>query len=137
MSWGAMEFTYTAAWDPSTLAYDPGSWTASGNTVTVTNNGTASATIGFSCTSTAEGVTAAFDQSGGLLAGGSSTTATLTLSGVWTPAEWGTAVPVGTATVTVGAVQNSTPVQSTPAGNTAPSETTGTEPTGTEESDLS
>ena len=137
VSWGAMEFTYTAAWDPSTLAYDPGSWTASGNTVTVTNNGTASATIGFSCTSTAEGVTAAFDQSGGLLAGGSSTTATLTLSGVWTPAEWGTAVPVGTATVTVGAVQNSTPVQSTPAGNTAPSETTGTELTGTEESDLS
>lgn len=109
VSWGAMEFTYTAAWNPSTLAYDPGSWTASGNTVTVTNNGTASATIGFSCTSTAEGVTAAFDQSGGLLAGGSSTTATLTLSGVWTPAEWGTAVPVGTATVTVGAVQNSTP----------------------------
>lgn len=40
VSWGAMEFTYTAAWDPSTLAYDPGSWTASGNTVTVTNNGT-------------------------------------------------------------------------------------------------
>ena len=137
VSWGAMEFTYTAAWNPSTLAYDPGSWTASGNTVTVTNNGTASATIGFSCTSTAEGVTTAFDQSGGLLAGGSSTTATLTLSGVWTPAELGTAVPVGTATVTVGAVQNSTPVQSTPAGNTAPSETTGTEPTGTEESDLS
>ena len=78
-----------------------------------------------------ESASAAFDQSGGLLAGGSSTTATLTLSGVWTPAEWGTAVPVGTATVTVGAVQ------STPAGNTAPSETTGTEPTGTEESDLS
>ena len=137
VSWGAMEFTYTAAWNPSTLAYDPGSWTASGNTVTVTNNGTASATIGFSFTSTAAGVTAAFDQSGGLLAGGSSTTATLTLSGVWTPAEWGTAVSVGTATVTVGAVQSSTPVQSTPAGNTAPSETTGTEPTGTEESDLS
>lgn len=82
VSWGAMEFTYTAAWDPSTLAYDPGSWTASGNTVTVDKNGTASATISFSCTSTAEGVTAAFDQSGGLLAGGSSTTATLTLSGV-------------------------------------------------------
>lgn len=40
VSWGAMEFTYTAAWNPSTLAYDPGSWTASGNTVTVTNNGT-------------------------------------------------------------------------------------------------
>lgn len=40
VSWGAMEFTYTAAWDPSTLAYDPGSWTASSNTVTVTNNGT-------------------------------------------------------------------------------------------------
>lgn len=135
VSWGAMEFTYTAAWNPSTLAYDPGSWTASGNTVTVTNNGTASATIGFSCTSTAAGVTAAFDQSGGLLAGGSSTTAALTLSGVWTPAEWGTAVSVGTATVTVGAVQSSTPVQSTPAGNPAPSETT--EPTGTEESDLS
>lgn len=52
-----------------------------------------------------------------------------------TPAEWGTVVPVGTATVTVGAVQSSTPVQSTPAGNPAPSETT--EPTGTEESDLS
>lgn len=40
VSWGAMEFTYTAVWNPSTLAYDPGSWTASGNTVTVTNNGT-------------------------------------------------------------------------------------------------
>lgn len=40
VSWGAMEFTYTAAWDPSTLAYDPGSWTASGNTVTVDKNGT-------------------------------------------------------------------------------------------------
>lgn len=39
VSWGAMEFTYTAAWDPSTLAYDPGSWTASGNTVTVDKNG--------------------------------------------------------------------------------------------------
>lgn len=40
VSWGAMEFTYTAAWNPSTLAYDPGSWTASGNTVTVDKNGT-------------------------------------------------------------------------------------------------
>lgn len=40
VSWGAMEFTYTAAWDPSTLVYDPGSWTASGNTVTVDKNGT-------------------------------------------------------------------------------------------------
>ena len=40
VSWDAMEFTYTAAWNPSTLAYDPGSWTASGNTVTVTSNGT-------------------------------------------------------------------------------------------------
>lgn len=39
VSWGAMEFTYTAAWNPSTLAYDPGSWTASGNTVTVDKNG--------------------------------------------------------------------------------------------------
>lgn len=39
VSWGAMEFTYTAAWNPSTLAYDPGSWTASGNTVTVAKNG--------------------------------------------------------------------------------------------------
>lgn len=137
VSWGAMEFTYTAAWNPSTLEYDPGSWTASGNTVTVTNKGTASANISFSCTSTAAGVTAVFDQSGGLLAGGESSTATLTLSGVWTPAEWGTAVPVGTATVTVSAVPDSTPVQSTPAGNPAPSETTATGTTGTEESDLS
>lgn len=40
VSWGAMEFTYTAVWNPSTLAYDPGSWTASGNTVTVDKNGT-------------------------------------------------------------------------------------------------
>lgn len=40
VSWGAMEFTYTAAWNPSTLAYDPGSWMASGNTVTVDKNGT-------------------------------------------------------------------------------------------------
>lgn len=40
VSWGAMEFTYTTVWNPSTLAYDPASWTASGNTVTVDKNGT-------------------------------------------------------------------------------------------------
>ncbi len=120
IAWGAMEFTYTAAWNTSTLAYDPGSWSASGNTVTVTNTGSTAANVVFACSCTALGVAAAFDTSGGLLAAGSSTTATLTLSGVWTPDKWNTPVTVGSATVTVNAVQN-----------TAPSETTGTEETDT------
>ena len=46
VAWGAMSFTYSASgtktWNPTTHQYDEnktaGSWTASGNTVTVTNH---------------------------------------------------------------------------------------------------
>ena len=44
ITWGAMDFTYNdGAWDPETHTYDA-SWTATGNTVTVTNHSNAAVT---------------------------------------------------------------------------------------------
>lgn len=44
VTWGTMEFSYhlNKTWNPKTLQYDSsGSWTATGNTATVTNRSTA------------------------------------------------------------------------------------------------
>ena len=54
VAWGAMEFTYTAAgeyWDAAshtTKTNNDATWTASGNTITVTNHSNVGITAGFS-----------------------------------------------------------------------------------------
>jgi len=54
LTWGAMEFTYNASgtknWNPATHDYNVNvntSWTASGNTITVTNHSNAAVTAAF------------------------------------------------------------------------------------------
>lgn len=71
VSWGAMEFTYvesgTQIWNPQTHEYQPqtyASWTAGGNTVTLTNHSNAQVQADFSYTSVTgmETVTGTFDN---------------------------------------------------------------------------
>lgn len=71
VSWGAMEFTYvesgTQIWNPQTHEYQPqtaASWTASGNTVTLTNHSNAQVQADLSYTSVTgmETVTGTFDN---------------------------------------------------------------------------
>lgn len=72
ISWGAMEFTYSVAgsktWDPATHAYienTSGSWSASGNDITVTNHSNVAVEAELSFTATAAGITGQFDESSG------------------------------------------------------------------------
>lgn len=99
VTWGAMEFTYTASgtktWDPSSHTYTDnttGSWSANGNTVEVTNHSNAAVGVVFSYESLAaySAITGSFDKTGTTrLAAGSenkpneatNVTARLTLSG--------------------------------------------------------
>lgn len=47
VSWGAMSFTYTPSWDPDTHTDLGGTWTATGNTVTVTNHSNVDVNVTF------------------------------------------------------------------------------------------
>lgn len=70
--WESMEFTYTVSgnleWDANKHAYNDkthGAWTASGNTITVTNHSNIAVTAAFSFAANAEysSVTGSFDNS--------------------------------------------------------------------------
>lgn len=68
VAWGAMEFTYTTAgvkWDPSqhkTVTDGEAGWSASGNTITVTNHSNVGITAGFAFNSEITGITGAFSN---------------------------------------------------------------------------
>ena len=47
IAWGAMSFTYTPSWEPSTHTDLGGTWTATGNTVTVTNHSNVDVNVSF------------------------------------------------------------------------------------------
>lgn len=74
VTWGAMEFTYTAigakTWNPSTHTYTDGgttaSWSGNGDTVAVTNHSNAAIGVAFSYESLAaySTITGAFDKIG-------------------------------------------------------------------------
>ena len=114
IAWGAMAFEYTdgaeGAWDPATHtqgAKGAGSWSASGNEITLTNHSNVGVKAAFAYTKAVETVTGAFSGGGSLnLATAVGTTrdaapsgsVALTLGGTLT-AE--TAGKVGTVTVTI------------------------------------
>ena len=120
VEWGAMEFTYSSAgarvWDPATHTYTGATttgWSASGNTVKVTNHSNKGVTAAFAFTklgTVTESIAGSFDYSGALtLAAGeegspgtaANVTATLTLTGALDSSR--TALTkVGTVTVTLG-----------------------------------
>lgn len=90
ISWGAMSFTYTpeyTQWNPETHAYDatvPAAWTATGNSITVTNVGATGIRADFSATVTesltkGDAVTVAFKTAADAATG--STTLSLELAG--------------------------------------------------------
>lgn len=98
VTWGAMQFTYSASgtkeWDPSTHQYTDNTttgWSASGNTVTVTNhsNKDVDVTFAYAKTSGFDGVSGAFSVESDTLAAGAegnvggadSVSTELTLSG--------------------------------------------------------
>lgn len=100
ISWGVMSFTYTPSWDPSTHTDMGGTWTATGNTVTVTNHSNVDVNVTFTFASvnslaTIVGSTFTYDKSGfnpnsvvkltagvvGQVYSADNVTATLTLAG--------------------------------------------------------
>lgn len=119
ITWGEMEFTYTAAaegtWDPTTHTYDNGegggNWTANGNTVKVTNhsNTDVTATLTYTAAEGFTGIDGRFDNASLPLATAVNTsvenapnaTSTLTLYGTLDPSVT-TSTTVGTITVTLG-----------------------------------
>lgn len=108
ITWGAMAFTYTdGGWNTDTLTYDQGGWTASGNTVKVANDGTATvkATVSYE---NADGYTFAADWSKKTaeISDGADYTFTMNLSGQPTSALSNTTI--GTVTVTL--TDTSTPI---------------------------
>lgn len=108
ITWGAMAFTYTdGGWNTETYTYDQGGWTASGNTVKVANDGTATvkATVSYE---NAVGYTFAADWSKKTaeISGGTDYTFTMNLSGQPTSALSNTTI--GTVTVTL--TDTSTPI---------------------------
>ena len=119
VEWGAMEFTYSASgtreWDPVTHTYTDNTsagWSASGNTVLVTNHSNKSVTAAFAFAKDAgitETIGGSFGYSGALtLAAGTedspttaaNVTATLTLTGALASSRTAF-VKVGTITVTL------------------------------------
>ena len=117
VEWGAMEFTYTAAsgtWNPDNHTYEGGSWKSSSNTVKVTNH--SNADVDVAVTYRAEtgynDISGSFDHGSFQLATAEGTevgsapnqTATLTLTGGDLASTQTTNVKLGTATVTITAV---------------------------------
>lgn len=120
LAWGAMDFTYTdGAWNPNTHSYDTSdaSWSATGNTVTVTNhsNAAVTATLAYNAEPNYKGITGLFKENsetandgvlklatavGTAVENAPAQTAALSLSGVLnskTPAG----TTIGTVTVTL------------------------------------
>ena len=67
LTWGAMDFTYTDGdWNPNTHSYDTSdaSWSATGNTVTVTNhsNAAVTATLAYNAEPNYKGITGLFKE---------------------------------------------------------------------------
>ena len=100
VEWGAMEFTYTASatktWNPDTHQYvvsdEKAAWSASGNTVTVTNHSDTDVdvTFAFDALDAFDAITGSFDKTGAqtltsavnvAYEEAANVTATLTLSG--------------------------------------------------------
>jgi len=118
ITWGAMEFTYsvggTKDWNPADHSYSDNTtatWTASGNTVTVTNhsNDEVTASFAFAAKAGFETVTGSFDKASATLPSAEgkavdatelAATATLTLAGTLA-AETAANTTVGTITVTI------------------------------------
>ena len=113
IAWGAMNFTYTdgaeGQWDPATHttgAAGTGSWSASNNTITVTNHSNVGVTATFDYTQTINTVTGSFSQNtlnlptavGTALADAPKGSSNLTLGGTLTETPSG---KVGTVTVTI------------------------------------
>lgn len=119
IAWGAMEFTYsvggTKDWDAENHEYKDNttaSWTANGNTVTVTNHSNVAikAELSFAADSAYSGITGSFGEDATLLLATAvdtdknaapSDTANLTLSGTLASTVT-TATKVGTITVKIG-----------------------------------
>lgn len=122
VAWGAMEFTYSVGgehkWNPADHTYidnTSASWSASGNTVTVTNHSNVDVKVGFAFAPvTGSNVTGSFAYNKtatenvvtltkgveGKYAEADSVVATLTLAGE-VPAEQTSFTKVGTITVTI------------------------------------
>lgn len=112
IAWGAMEFTYlvggTHMWDPAEHKYNDNtsaSWTASGNTVTVTNHSNVpiKAELSFTAETAFSGITGTFD------------TATINLDAPAVNSEQ-SAAPTGTANLTLSGALASTVTTSTKVG---------------------
>lgn len=119
IAWGEMQFTYsvggTHTWDPVNHEYKDNtsaSWTASGNTVTVTNHSNVAikAELSFAAESAYSGITGSFGEDATLLLATAvgtnkdaapSDTANLTLSGTLA-SNVTTSTKVGTITVKIG-----------------------------------
>ncbi len=72
ISWGAMEFTYSVGgtnnWNPGTHSYTEnttGSWTANGNTLTVTNHSNVAINASLSFTPSVNGIRGSFSETSG------------------------------------------------------------------------
>ena len=116
ITWGALEFTYKdkaqGTWNPNTHKYDGGSetgtWSANGNTITVTNHSNAPVTASMSYNSDVTGVEGAFNINTLELESAVDTsydnapkkTSSLTLSGVL-PSTYVDLNKVGTVTVVI------------------------------------
>lgn len=118
IAWGAMEFTYSVGgthdWDPAEHKYNDNTsarWTASGNTVTVTNHSNVAikAELSFTAEAAYSGITGSFGEDATLLLATAvgtdknaapSDTANLTLSGTLASTVT-TSTKVGTITVKI------------------------------------
>ena len=117
VEWGAMEFTYNAnsgTWNPDTHTYEGGSWNSSSNTVKVTNHSNAAVNVAVAYNAEAKytAISGSFSNDSFQLATAVGTTkeeapnqtATLTLTGGNLASTQTENVKLGTATVTIAAV---------------------------------
>lgn len=117
VEWGAMEFTYNAnsgTWNPDTHTYEDGSWNSSSNTVKVTNHSNAAVNVAVAYNAEAKytDISGSFANDSFQLATAVGTTkeeapnqtATLTLTGGNLASTQTENVKLGTATVTIAAV---------------------------------